>query len=232
MSPHSSLKYVNRSSVEIHTQEAIELCKGKTVTTRKSKRVFHLPNVFAFGTKLNRIWEQAREDNPYAEYTLIQIENKLDLAFQKLELFDKILQRKKRQWRTPEGLTIVDCEAVNPERLMLNNQIFNTPHAKLLLVLVAKFDALMRRLKSCRQFNIIPNRRYHTIKRRAMRAVRISMYEARVYRSVKVTRRDIFNHTDLGIAAVNQLGIVSLAILKRHTRSKYGPNPTSNPIKN
>lgn len=223
MAAEHSLAYVNRSTVVIHTSEALSLLNGKAI--QKSHK--NIPSLFAFGRKMNRIWNHARDDNPYAEHALIQIERQLDTAFEKLALCERLLNRSKEKWRAPGGITIVDCEAVEPARITLNSSVFNTPHAKLLLVVIARFDDVMRTLKSYRQFNIVSNRRFHNLKRRAMRCIRACMHEARSYRSMAVTRRDILQQTDVGIAAVTQFGIISLGILRNQERSLYGPHPKS-----
>lgn len=219
------IPYVNRSTVQLHTTEAVALLHGKGLYKDHPK----IPSFYSFGKKLNHIWNQARDDNPYAEYALIQIEHQLDITFKKLALFEKLLKRNKAQWDLPEGVIIVDCEAIEPACITLNGAAFNTPHAKLLLILIAKFDSLMRTLKSYRQFNIIRNRRFHNVKRRAIRSIRACMHEARSYRASHVTRRDILEQTDAGVAAVTQFGIVSLAILKHQERSQYGPHPIAWP---
>lgn len=222
MKEGKALIYVNRSVLTLHTPEALELCNGKHVASKSMRR---LPNIHAVGILLNKIWSNAKADDPYAEYTLIQIEKRLKKASDRLSLFEKMIERKRKRWKAPDGLQIEMCEALEPYTISFTDKLFNTPHAKLLLVLIARFDSLMRSLLSYRQLNIVENRRYHTLKRRSLRYIRAVMLETRTYQFTGVKRDDLFNKTKMGHDAMKRLGMIPLAVLKREERSEYGPLP-------
>lgn len=91
--------------------------------------------------------------------------------------------------------------------------------------MIAKLDILIRKLLAYRQFNIIKNCRFRTIRRRTLRHIRAVILETRSFKSTGVTRNDILNKTEKGEQVVNQLGLIPLAIVKRTERSEYGPTP-------
>lgn len=224
MRKESPLRYVNRSILTVHTSEGLAFCQGKSLVPSKSKSPWQ-PNIFTFGVAVNKIWLNAKEDDPYAEYALIQIEKKLEKAANKLALYERLARRMKKRWNEPEGLNIQECEAIDPFTITIGGKVFNSPHAKSLIVVVARYDALIRQLKSYRQFNIIKNKRFHTIVRRCSRSIQAVILETRSYKATGVTRYDIFNKTKRGKEAVDQLGMIPLSILNRDERSDFGPTP-------
>lgn len=224
MTHHPSTGYINHSTLEIHTLEALQLCEGTTAPARNGK-VYRVPSAFIFGLSVNKIWDHIKNDDPFAEFALINIEQQLGKAFDTIDKFERILERRKAKWQQPEGLTLEISQAEVPTTLSLNQKVFKTTHAKLLMVVIGRFDLLMRKLLTYRQFNIIKNTRFHTMRHRSMRSIRVVMQEARTYKPTGVTRQDIINHTEDGETTTQQLGIIPLSVLTREQRSQYGPSP-------
>lgn len=214
-------QYVNSSVILLHTDEALRLCKSSTVS--HLDRHFKIPSIYAFGYQLLKIWDNIKRDDPYAELSLIHVEKKLEQSLKNIELFERILLRRKNRKKLPEGISLLPCTAVNPTRVLVSDKAFHTPHAKHMLILLARYDALMRTLQSYRQFNVIRNRRYHTIKRKITRNIRSALTEPKSYEVTGVTRDDIYNKTDLGNEVTEKFGMISLNILKRKEESQYGP---------
>lgn len=218
------IRYVNRSTLTVHTPEALTFCRSKAQFPGNDKSSWK-PNVFSFGNNMNKMWANAKADDPYAEFALIQVEKKLNRASQRLSLLERLAKRMKNRWQIPAGLDVQACETIEPLILTMGGKVFNTPHSKSLIVLIARFDALVRELKSLKQFNIVKNRRFHTIIRKATKGIRAVIQETQAYKATGVTRYDIFNKTKLGTEAIEQLGMIPLAILNRDERSVFGPSP-------
>ncbi len=218
------IRYVNRSTLTVHTPEALMFCRSKAQFPGNDKAPWK-PNIFYFGNNMNKIWANAKADDPYAEFALIQVEKKLDKTSQRLSLFERLAKRMKSRWQVPAGLDIQSCETIEPLTLAMGGKVFNTPHSKSLIVLIARFDALVGELKSLKQFNIVKNKRFHTIVRKATKSMRAVIQETHGYKATGVTRYDIFNKTKLGAEAIEQLGMIPLAVLNRDEYSVFGPTP-------
>lgn len=223
--PESDKTSTHGSTLILRTSEAFNVCHGKTMTPVK-KRV-RPPSAFSFGISLNTIWFEARRDDPYAEFSLICIEEKLNNASLRLNLFDRLLERDHRKWPKPEGLSINVLSTYKRAEITVDENIFRTPHAMRLIVLIGQFDSLTQKLLKYRQLGIITNTRFKKIRLRATRYIRAIMYEPRNYKKTGITRKDIANRTEQGTSVLQERGMLPLTILTREQRSELGPTPLS-----
>lgn len=214
-------RFQNRSELVLHTHDAVKLCEGGKTDTNGD--VHKIPGLFVFGILLNNIWNAVKSDDPYAEMTLIEIERLLDRAFVSLQKLDQRLERYRQQSKLPEGVILEINESRKASHLTLDGAAFHATHTRLLVILIATYDALIRKLLTCGAFGMINNKTRKQLLYLATKAVRSVLMSPTPYKKTGVTRNDILLKNERGQEALQKYGMVPLAILNREEHSRFGP---------
>lgn len=213
----------NRSTLSIHTRQAASLCEGKSIEVNNKR--FKIPSLFVFGLTLSKLWQAVKADDPYAEQHLIEIERLITRGFEHIEKQEKRLAGFLLKKPTPQGMTMTLHESRQTLEISLDNEVFQATHTKMMSVLVASFDALVRTLITYKDFAIIDGKTYQGMLKRSTRVMRSILMSSTTYKKSEVTRGDILNKTDKGKHAVERFGLIPMALLRREQCSQYGPQP-------
>jgi len=217
-------KLAHDSTLQIHTRQARQLIiENKSSQTTDDKKTYMIVGLEKFGASMNRIWRQIRQDDPYAEIALIEIERRIDNAF---ELLGKLHNTIDNQVSIElPGITMTFYQSETPAVIPLNAKLFETTHALLGARLIGHYDLLIRKLHTCQQFGLVNRNHCNRYKYKSAKALRGVYSAPLLYKLSGVNRQDILNRTEKGTNAILQLGNVPMAILTRETHSKYGPAP-------
>lgn len=214
-------RFQNRSELILHTWDAVTLCDGRKAIANEQQH--GIPGLFVFGILLNNIWNAVKADDPYAEMTLIEIERLLDRAFTSLQKLDQRLEGYCQQNKLPEGLILEINESRKTSRISLDGAAFHATHTRMLVILIATYDALVRKLLTCGAFGIVNNKTRKQLLYLATKAVRSVLMSPTPFKKTGVTRDDILLKNEKGQEALEKHGMVPLAILNREEHSRFGP---------
>jgi integrating conjugative element protein (TIGR03761 family) len=217
-------RFEHDSTLKIHTRQAKQLMvENKHSQTTQQEKSYMIIGLDKFGRFLHTIWYQIRNDDPYAEMALIEIERRINNAFDLLKKLNHTIDEQLRA-ELP-GITLTFYQSENPTVIPLNTRQFDTTHSLLGARLIGLYDLLIRKLHTSQQFGIINRNQSSHYKYKSAKALRGVFAAPLLYKPFGVTRIDIIQKTDKGLAATTQQGEIPLDILTQKTQSKFGPRP-------
>ncbi len=215
---------VLRSSFEltIHSKEAQKLIEGRVLKKDSEKdKKYTINGLELYSRRLNTIWHRIRNDDPYAEMILIEIERRLERAHRKISAATE--QAESMLKKSPPGISISISNSTKPVKISLNDAKYYTVHAKLAAVLVADFDFLIRKLKSCIDIGQLTKTQYKKRVERLSTLIRGVLIAPSVYKNMNISRQDILQSNEKGTVAIEKFGLVPMDILNNQQHSEYGP---------
>lgn len=209
----------------IHSKEAKKLIKGREIEKNsESGKAFSINGLELYSRRLNSIWYRIKNDDPYAEMVLMEVERRIERAKKKIKSAteDAELILKK----TPPGISIGLSSSIKPIKFSLNDSKYYTIHTKLAAVLIAEFDFLVRKLKSCIESGQLTKSQYKRDIGKLTTAIRGVLIAPSIYMNMNISRKDILEPTENGKTAIERFGLVPFAILNNEQHSEYGPVST------
>ena len=211
----------NPLSLTFHTKDAMKLIRGRQRSDTQDDEKYAINGLDLFSVKVNNLWQRIKKDDPYAEMTLIEIERRLSNVKEKIAQQLKETEAKLKE--APSGITVGITESINPLTIVLDSPRYYTTHTKLLAVLIAQFDQLIRQFHSCMSIGLISKTQYNRQKRTLVGNIRSVLIAPNLYKNNNVTREDIVKLTETGRAAIQRFGTLPIPILKNTQHSEYGP---------
>lgn len=207
-----------RSEIELtlHTYHAVRVWQGGQPT---GKEGYTVPGMQMFFSVTNLIKMSSARDNPYADWWMIRIEEKLDDAQQEMSelstMLDKLIAV------VPEQISITDN---------LNQKPFSTPlfcnsHMGFRAVfLLEAYDALARKILLANHVGLLSRRDLEGFLDQGAHLLRSLFGLALTYRNAGVTRDDMRAKNARASKAVELLGMPPADILDGTRRSDFAPN--------
>jgi integrating conjugative element protein (TIGR03761 family) len=216
----------NSSVLELHTQQATDLINYVRVSTSGNNKNT-IAGLYQFCIKLQQIWQDVRNDNPYAELALIRIETRIEKAFKALrrieyQLEQLILAEKDKSLK---GVQLSMHEAHETIKIELSQPVFFLTHTKLAIRIIAYFDLLLCKLKTCKDFGLINRQRSKSILRRSTTIARGVLDSPNSYKHIDITRSDVLKQVSKAKEAAVTHGMISVEILNYTMQSEHGPEP-------
>jgi integrating conjugative element protein (TIGR03761 family) len=226
MSDDKTTIRVLRSSFEltIHSKEAQKLIEGRIIerdSELELEKKYTINGLELYSKRLNTIWYRVKNDDPYAEMVLIEIERRLERAKNKIHHATKDAEIMLK--KSPPGISISVSSSTNPIKISLNHTKYYTIHAKLAAVLIADFDFLIRKLKSCIEIGQLTKSQYKKRIESLSTVIRGVLITPSVYNNMNIDRKDILQSTEKGKAAIEKFGLVPMDMLNNNQHSKFGP---------
>jgi integrating conjugative element protein (TIGR03761 family) len=217
---------VLRSSFEltIHSKEAQKLIEGRIIerdSELELEKKYTINGLELYSKRLNTIWYRVKNDDPYAEMVLIEIERRLERAKNKIHHATKDAEIMLK--KSPPGISISVSSSIKPIKISLNHTKYYTIHAKLAAVLIADFDFLIRKLKSCIEIGQLTKSQYKKRIESLSTVIRGVLITPSVYNNMNIDRKDILQSTEKGKAAIEKFGLVPMDMLNNNQHSKFGP---------
>lgn len=214
-------------SVSLNTHYAIRLWEGRYPEYRGNKGgrqkessrhrslIFSMPG---FIQKAGRINQDSASDNPWADAKMLELENLINAAIEKMQ--EELDGLKKVMSMVPAQVTISDITSVSP----LNIGVFSrTPVGYRCVWLLVGFDQLAMQAFQAAHYGIISRRELNSCLGRGGYLVRQIYGAAQKYRYLPVTREDIAVNNDKAREAIKLFGKVDPDILSGKKRSSWSP---------
>ncbi len=211
--------FQNTSSITLHSREAVMVING----LRYKKAKYVVPSLNRCSKMIRSIYNAVQNDNPYAENVLIDVEQRISRAYSIFETLHKKLNYKRSLCRLPRGMKINLLESTKLSELSLNHELYRNTHVMHLIFLICEFDFLMRKARTYKEYGVINSDYFNKLKRRTKGVMCSVMSTPASYKAKHVTREDILNKTETGVAAIKEYGMLPIEILEGKKLSEHGP---------
>lgn len=202
--PHARKAFSLVSDIQLvlHTDIAEGFFKGSWQTKNIGLRQF------AVITKA--LWRAARNDDPYAEWHLMKIYDRMLAVQEALKNFEQLCQEKITQKR---GLEVVVFSNPKPLHIPLH---FSTPFGYMAAQVLADLDYAMRQAYTLKKLGVLLEG--EQLPAKLMRKLASFFGQGREWKSTGVTRNDIATNSAVAELAKQLMGQVPDVILKRKLR--------------
>jgi integrating conjugative element protein (TIGR03761 family) len=211
---HSELK------IELHTHYASGLWLGrraeKAEEGQKAKpAIMGMPRFLSLASRINL---DSLKNNPWADAAMLELEEKITLANQRMsQLIDGL--EKDMQW-LPKGATITEALVSEPLDIHVYS---NTPLGYRCVFLLLGFDQFAKQVLQASHYGLISRTQRYDRLSDGSRLIREIYGSVVRYRSQPVSRQDAIENNDAWRQAVEALGEPDIAILLGNRRSVFSP---------
>ena len=212
----------SQTSLEIQTRQAQRLVYGRRAKDGKPALI----GLTRFGTMIRVIWSGASVDDPWADWSLVQIENDLLLARETLE---SLLTRVQNQLTSLRAMDVSVAHSVEPIKVDLT---FTSPYGFMAAYLLADYDVLVRSILTARHIGLFDRDTTERNLHEGGRIVRRALNAAHGYRYLGVCREDVRQGTQKAARAEEMLGSLPKEVIDGTLRAAHAPDirPVSNAI--
>jgi integrating conjugative element protein (TIGR03761 family) len=201
-------------TMTIQTGQAQRLVTGR----KKSDGVQPIIGLMEFAHRLMVIWNAAADDDPYADWTLLLIEQSLTRA--------RTLVREKTQWITSvldgmEGFEIDIAHSARPITVPLQ---FANAFGYMGAYLVKEYDTLCCAAYTAQHIGLIDRKHSVSLLNETGRAIRRTFNLPASWRYTGVSRVDLQQASQNAHRAKEAMGEVPDDVIERRTRSRIAPD--------
>ncbi|MDO8768764.1 MAG: TIGR03761 family integrating conjugative element protein [Burkholderiaceae bacterium] len=166
-----ALRSTEEDVMTLHTMEAMRLYLGLSPEPGNSSR-FGVPGARRAASALRQLFLLSAMDNPYADWMLIQTDERVGAIKQ---LIEKTSNKHLKQLNDmkAKGLSYGLLEAKNPQSVSLG---YHSPYGYMMSTVVVLFDHCVRVMKSAERRDLLTKKEVHEALYRIKHAIR-SMFE-------------------------------------------------------
>jgi integrating conjugative element protein (TIGR03761 family) len=201
--------------ITIQTRQAQLLLTGREPTPERPNRVMGL---MQFSKYLGQIAAAAKEDDPWADWTMALVEEKLEAAQAFIEKQQANVQR---TLGSNPLLDIQVAESLAPMRVSIG---FASSHAYWVARVITEYDTLVRMVLTARHTSLIDQEMANVLLNDAAKVIRRVFESTARYRQTYVSRADVAAGTELARKAAEIMGDVPDGILDKSRRAKFSPS--------
>ncbi|TAG49750.1 MAG: TIGR03761 family integrating conjugative element protein [Betaproteobacteria bacterium] len=128
------------NTVTIHTKEAYRLFTGRAKDPVPGRSIPPILGARTAGSMLRSLWLLSGNDNPYADWALIDIHGRITDQIEKLRAVNTDMEQQTKALRQ-RGINVSVVSAREPQTVPLG---FASPYAFLLVEMLAEFDYFIR----------------------------------------------------------------------------------------
>ena len=196
----------------IQTKETQQLLRGRAVPGKP-----RIAGLFGFADRLRLIMHAAEQDDPYADWWLIKVDQSIDNTDVLIRQYEHSLSD---IYGEMEALRIVPLESKDTFRIRLQ---FAVPAAYRGAALLSRFDRFTRDLFTARHVGLVNNARasefLHSLKRR----IRSTFNLPNAYRRSGLTRASFLQDDAVSERMKAYMGPLPGDVLLRERRSPWAP---------
>lgn len=201
-------------TLTLHTHHATRIWTGRAAREGRPA----ILGLSGFLSIMHQLKHAAERDDPYADWWLLQVEEKIADT---RTLLDNLRQQVEQVLASaPAALTLGDNGNLQPVQVPL---FINAQLGFLAVYLLADYDALARRLILAHHTALIDRRTLERWLNSGGHALRSLFAMTRPYRPSGVTRADFATDNARARAAQDRLGEPPMAVLQGHHRSRFAP---------
>lgn len=186
----------------------------------------HFFKLLSFAGKVKLIYQAAKQDDPYADFYLLKIEEALCDAKVSLE---KSLALHQSIIASAPGLKM---GLVDTHQSMTMPVYFGTPYAYLAVRVLLTLDEIVCCILSQKQLGFPLKQPIKAILWEMSQPWRQALLKANDWKSTGVTRQDVIQHTPLAEQVIKLLGTLDSRIIDQTQRSRLAPKIISSLQKN
>lgn len=199
--------------LEIHTHQAQRLIRGRN---RKADKPA-ITGLLGFASQLNIIWQAASEDDPYAHWWLIKIEEAMSevqgyLATQLDEMDDMCAETARFQWSV--------SYSQRPHTVLLQ---FATPYAYRAAQLLGEFDCLVCQCLTLKHVGAAEPGQLNTVIEAAAHQVRRVFSLPQGFKLFAIDRAAVRQHTQRAEQALAHFGELPADIFTGERTATFAP---------
>ena len=199
--------------LEIHTHQAQRLIRGRSRNGGKPA----ITGLLGFATQLNMIWQAASEDDPYAHWWLIKIEEAIAQA--QAFLAEQVSQMGALCTGTAR-FHLGISQSQRPHTVLLQ---FATPYAYRAAQLLGEFDCLVCQCLTLKHVGAADPSQLTAIIETAAHQVRRVFSQPQGYRVFAIDRADVRQHTQRAEQALTHFGELPADILAGERVPVFSP---------
>lgn len=208
-------------NIELHTRYAILLWEGQETEKKEKGRTVRHRRIIGMPFFLHLVGVingDSYRDNPFADQTMLMLEDEFSRGIEAIngliKQLDRILQD------IPARISLTEVLSVSP----VNISVFSrTPVGYRCVWLLVGFDQLALKAFQAYHYGLISRSRRDDFLNQGSRFIRRAYGRALGYRSLPVTRRDVFEKTAVFLDAVKRFGDVEPAVMLGTKRSSFSP---------
>lgn len=209
------LRSIDPSGINLHTSQAVRLVQGR----RKSEGVQGIVGLIHFGQLVQFICDAAKADNPYADWCLIQISEKIADVKAELASHRTTLEQ---LMRSREDIDVSVGRSSDPVRFPLMYREAS-PYVFAGSELVAQFDWLVRAAEQCKRVALMPPKDAYRLIDACSHRIRSVFTFAALWRNESITREDVRQDTQPAQRAKQRMGDLPQDVLAGSWRDTYAP---------
>ncbi len=203
----------------VQTRQAKQLIRGRNGTADKPAII----GLVGYADRLRRIWQAARDDDPYADWWLIKVHEALVQARQFLSRYQEELNTKLTQMSAME---VTLAESLRPYRIRLQ---FANPYAYQGAQLIAEYDTLVRTVLTCRHIGQLDDESAEAIIHLCARKIRGTFVVPQGYRFLGIDRKCLQRSSGKDPRASSLMGELPEDVLSGEHRAPLVPRKTPFP---
>ncbi|MFS2093012.1 PFL_4669 family integrating conjugative element protein [Pseudomonas sp. Pseusp11] len=205
-----------RSSITLtlHTHHAARIWQGRTAR----EGVHSIMGMAGYISVTNLIKQTAAQDDPYADWAIVQLEEKLMQA--KAGMLELTQQLDRIRQDLPTQIDMSDNLNIHPVTLPL---YIGSQLGFLAVYLLTDYDTLVRRTLLAHHTALIGRRDMEAWIDDGAHLLRSLFGQAQRYRHAGVTRDDMAANNARALAAIEKFGLPPMDILEGHRRSQFAP---------
>ncbi len=205
-----------RSSMELtlHTHHAVRIWQGRSASEEKNGII----GLSGFVHVMSKIKRGAEQDDPYADFWMIRIQEKLEHSKDALTLIEDQLEQ--LMSRLPKAINVGDNLNVHPITLPLS---INTPLSFMAVYLLIDYDNIVRRLLLAHRTALIGRRDMARWIDAVGHVLRSLCGLAQQFKFSGVTREDFITNNALAREARERFGELPAEVLEGTCRSEFAP---------
>lgn len=212
------------------SQESIGVLRGGTVVTIQTRQAqmlvtgrertdtqHRILGLMQFSKYLNQMAEAARNDDPYADWFLLQAEEALEAASSGIA---NLRGRIGKLLDSVPAMQVEVAQSTKPLRITLN---FAASYAYWTTRVITDYDELVRMVLTARHVAYMDAAAERGVLNEASRMVRRVFESTARYRYTGITRKEVQQTTEPARQAAELMGQLPVEILEKRQRPKFAP---------
>lgn len=212
---------LGRVPLDIHTSDAHWLFSGTAI----KKAV----GLLQFSSQMNRIWDAAKQDDPYADWYLLKVYDGIVTLRKQLAEYQQKQHEKICEQYDGHALQAMPFASEKP---IVKSLWFRTQYGYLGARVIADFDRLMRTALTARRLGVLLDQSYEVMREIWSSKIIVLLKLPFKWQSLQMTRSH-YNNQDARVARAKQLmGVLPHEVLDKTLRAPFAPMITHTiPIK-
>ncbi len=197
----------------VQTRQAQQLIQGRNGSVNKPMII----GLVGFADRLRIIWQAARDDDPYADWWLIKVDEAIGRAREFITHTQKELDNLLAQMPAME---VEVAQSLHPYRIRLQ---FANPYAYHGAQLIAAYDTLVRTALTCRHIGLLDNDAAADVVKLGARKIRGTFVVPQGYRLLGIDRTCLQSSSGQDPRACQLMGELPADVLSGEQRAPLMP---------